>query len=300
MCAWGDFVARLLGLSDDSDDVCASDDTVPSEEHDTVPDEREFDTVRLGELSDGRVFERRERDGRTELVVDPENGVEGSDSGAAEALLDAHQRIGGFDRPSTAAIVRAYREGGADEYSDELVEFYERKVPEQFVPIIRESAVLRVAEEEAGLSYEEVRRRRKEMTKYDDAALELSALCSSGYLDEGGLFRQQFERTVLQGTATVDDYRAEFDRVVRARPFVVYVKHGDSYENVYDNVITKSIGIGKYDWEFDEMHVRGRGERLHETVRRVAGYLESEHSGVDLHRERDGRDLLARLDPETL
>jgi len=112
--------------------------------------------------------------------------------------------------------------------------------------------------------------------KFDDLAMNLPSLCSAGYFDEGGLFRDVYRELQSDHEA----YQELFNELVRHRPFVIFVRGGTGASEIYDLIIRKSHHLAELDTGFEEIHVRGIGPSAHEKIISGREILEEKHSDV--------------------
>jgi hypothetical protein len=332
MCHWDNFLGDLFSSSDDDDGTQGRDEDQPPladdaspykystgqslemnqspEKPDNLPDQSQYDVVSIAKLDDGDIYKVDTVNKRKVLFIDPKNAGAARQSDAKAAIRDGKEKTGGLSPPESHPLIAAYR-GGGEEYMDSLEEFYNRKVPPRFVEMIKDAALLRYAEAYDSLSLLDVRERKAEMTKYGDEALNVASFCSSGFFDIDGLFQEKYRERVLDDSDTEDDYRDTFIRVVRAAPFVVFVKSDqqsayysgenlEPHKQVYDDAFQKSRYIDEYTWNFEYMQVRGTGPSAHPIVRETCRYFREHHEDLDNSLEEESRDLVFKFDPDTL
>ena len=330
MCSWENFLENLFSASDGSDGTQNEDGSPLADDEspykyttgkilgkdqspvrpDYLPDQSEYDVVTIAALDDNSIYEVESINEREVLYIDPENAGAANQSDAKAAIRDGKEKTGGLSPPESQPLITAYHKGG-EEYMKSLEDFYERKIPPRFVEMIKDAALLRFAEAYDNLSLLDVRKRKAEMTKYGDEALNVASFCSAGFFDVDGLFQKKYRERVLNGSHTEEDYRDAFIQTVRAAPFVVFVKVDqqcagcsdeglEPYKQVYDEALQKSRHIDEYTWDFGQIQIRGTGPNTHPIVREASRYFKANHEDLDWHLAEEERDLIFKFDPNTL
>lgn len=292
---WSDFLSTLKGNDPTDDDEEAH---VNDLEGDLFPDE--YDRVVFDDLPPGDIYRVRKSNDKYILIIDLSEADDEHWERAKSELREQFETAGGISVGSASPIVTAYRSEETQDYIERICGFYEDKLSPRILRMIRESLVLRIATDAGEFSYEEVRRRKRQISKYGDEGFSIASLCSAGYLDEGQFFWNLYEKLVTQGTYSTEDYEDIFLRLVKIQPFVVFVKYGDSPNEVYDNVVRKSIMLSDFDIDISFIDIRGMGDKNWATIRQAVDTLEEHHESLAYEEFQDDEELVIRVDPDSL
>lgn len=290
---WSDFLSALTG-NNSSDNGGNAD---PPNGEGLLPND--YDRVVFGDLPPGDIYRVREEKGEIILIVDISEADSGDWEAAKPALLEEFTKSGGISVGTASPIVSAFRSEEGQQYIRKIISFYEEKVPPRILTMIRESLVLRLAMESDNLQYEEVQRRKRQIAKYGDEGFAIASLCSAGYLDEGRIFWDLYHSLVAEGDYTEDDYENIFLKLVRELPFVVFVKYEDKPQDIYDNVVGKSIAIDSLDY-IQFLDVRGMGERNQAKIHRAIEMLEEYHENIEYEKYETDDELVVRVQPTSV
>lgn len=233
--------------------------------------------VEIGSVSGEKAYLIEEEQNR--LIIDPQRGDwEESREKLKEVWVEKN-------RVFTESAFDLYISMEANKQDiEDVCEFFEPPVlqPKQH-RMLEEAYHVSTYFAEFDVSYDEEQRRRRQLgDKFDDLAMNLPSLCSAGYLDEGGLFRDMYREFEPDHEA----YQELFDKFVKYRPFVVFVRGNTAASEIYDLIIQKSRHLDDIGSEFDNVHipgiihVRGIGPTTREKIMSGQKILRERHSDV--------------------
>lgn len=297
---WQEFLSTLAGSDTSAEDE--TEESNPDSNNDVggklFPDE--FDKVIVDELPPGELSKVKKIEEEYVLVVDVAQADPEDWETAKTELREQFAEAGGISVETASPIVSAYRNEEGQQYIDKLCGFYEDKVPPRILTMIRESLVLRLATESGGLSYEEVRRRKRQIAKYGDEGFAIASLCSAGYFDEDRFFWNLYDEEFAGSRHPQKDYEETVLQLVRDLPFVIFVKHEDRPQDIYDEILRKSIQSSDYDPEIEFVDVRGMGRDNRNTIKRTKESIDEYHEDVGYDSFEKDQELVIRIDPNTL
>lgn len=234
-------------------------------------------SVEIGPVSAEKAYLIDEKQNR--VVIDPQRGDwEESKSELKEVWTE--------DSPAgTEDAFELYLSMEANKRDvEDVCEFFEPPIlqPKQH-GMLEKAYHVSIYFSEFDVSYDEEQRRRDQLTdNYDDLARNLPSLCSAGYLDEGELFRQMY----YEFEPDYEAYQRFFDKLVRHRPFVIFVRSNTIASEIHDLIDSKSNHLDRLSSEFNNIQtptaieVRGIGSSAHEKIMSGREMLEEEHPDV--------------------
>ncbi|WP_141213588.1 hypothetical protein [Halorubrum sp. C191] len=292
----------MSGAADGRGQEDASVKGIPVDRDQINPDS--IDSLHICENNSGHVFLLNDSNENVELFVDPENVEDESREESLRVFWELHSAFDGFIIDALANYILAYKRGNGDEYIDRVCQFYEGKVPHEYLMMIEDSMMLRLGTEEFDSTLDEIRDRKRQIkeTYENHDAYAVASLCSAGYLDRGGLFWTLYEEKIKNGEYTDSDYEEWFLKYVRKTPFVVFVKREDSAMDVYDALIGRSWRMHRYDVDFDYIHIRGRGPDNHKTINEMLTSKEitENHPNLIYEKEIVDGELIVNIDPNSI
>jgi len=288
-------------------DVVAGDD-VDSEyaivtEGDTIPVD-DVERVIPGKLSGDAPLEVQA--GGRELVIDPQN-LEPNDEW--EDVVKPGLRAGweverSVSMRSAYPILLQAERNVTDEKIAEIVGFFSGMILTNDLLLLKSSLTIdraMNADGATGMADDELKRRKRQLAeKYHEAAFSLPSLCSSGYFDEGKLFRHVYERMDELDEFDVDDYDTVFRRLITHKPFVAYVQNSQPVEELEDIVRGKLNRLSQYDVPLPYVDVRGIGRSNHQKIRAVMDTLDAEFSDLEYDERLGDGELIARIEADSI
>ncbi|WP_216086539.1 hypothetical protein [Halovivax ruber] len=151
---------------------------------------------------------------------------------------------------------------------------------------------------------EEYERRGKLGDKYDTPAQNVPSLCSAGYFEEHGLFRDIYDQ--LSDSDTQDkDFQDLFNDLIRNRPFVIFVSGGAdlSVGELRYLVLQKSNHLDTLPVDIEYIHVRGMGHGPEEKVSELKQVLDEggARQMMDINRKENGpNELVLAIDSSSI
>jgi len=225
------------------------------------------------------------------LVVDPRRG---DWEESKEELKEAWVKN---DRVFTETAFELYlsMEANKDDVED-VCEFFEPPVLQlNQYKMLEEAYHVSIYFSKFDVSYDEEQRRRAQLgDDFGELAMNLPSLCSAGYFDKGGLFRDVYD----QVEPDYETFQNLFNELVKHRPFVVFVEGTTGASEIYDMIIRKSLHLDELDLGIEYIHVRGIGSR--EKINSVREMLEENHPGVSRAQMMHSGEIALAIDNETL
>lgn len=286
-----DFFKNFLGqstLPTELHPFTGSPDSSADEEGTDRPGIEEF-SVEIGSVYGEQAYLIQEEQRR--IVVDPMRGDwEESKEELKEVWVEN-------DRVYTETAFELYlsMRANKDDVKD-ICEFFEPPVLQlkQYM-MLEESYHVSIYFSEFDVPYDEEQKRRAQLgNDFGELAMNLPSLCSAGYFDEGGLFRDIYHQ-VEPDHETFQDL---FNDLVKHRPFVVFVEGDTGASEIYDMVIRKSLHLDELDLEVEYIHIRGIGSP--EKINSVREMLEENHSGVSCTQMAHRGEMVLAIHNETL
>lgn len=264
----------------------------------------EIERVVFGRLSGDAPLDLR--DGGDELVIDQENlaGDNEWEEVVKPRLKAGWEDEGAVSTQSAYPILRQAERNVTDEQIAEIEAFFRDKIFSADFRLLQSSLTIdRVMNAESGarMSDEELRNRKRELAeKYHDAAYSLPSMCTSGYFDEGELFRQVYAKMESREGDDVDDYDSVFRKLISNKPFVAYARDSQSVEELTDIVLGKIRRLPNYDVPLPYIDIRGIGKSNHQKIRSAMDAVEDEHGSLDYDEEVGDRELIVRISGESI
>ena len=151
---------------------------------------------------------------------------------------------------------------------------------------------------------EEYERRGKLGDKYGSAAQNVPSLCSAGYFEKHGLFRDLYGQLSDSSTRN-EDFQDLFDDLVRHRPFVIFVRGGSKLgtDELRRRISQNAAHLDKLPVDIDYLHVRGMGGEPKEKISDLKGRLDEEGAKQmsEVNRKENGpNELVLAIDTDSL
>lgn len=264
----------------------------------------EIERIVPGRLSGEAPLELREN--KNELVIDPEN-LQGQDEweGVVKPGLKA-----GWEEKKAVSTKRAYpillqaERNISDEKISNIKEFFEEKIFTNDYLLLQSSLTLdraMNADDEERMTDEELKRRKRNLAdKYHDAAFSLPSMCTSGYFDEGELFRQVYTEMQDNSEYDVDNYDSVFRKMILRKPFVAYAKDSQSEEELVDIIRGKIARLPSYNMPLPYLDIRGIGNQNHQKIRTAMETIEDEHNEIEYDERLGDDELIVRIDADSI
>lgn len=264
----------------------------------------EIERIVPGKLSGDAPLELRE--GKNELVIDPEN-LEGEDEW--EEVVKPGLKAG-WEEEKVLSTRRAYpillqaERNITDEKISDIKDFFDGKIFSSDYLLLQSSLTLdraMNADEGTGMTNDELKRRKRNLAeKYHDAAFSLPSMCTSGYFDDGELFRQVYQEMEESPDHSVSNYDSVFRTMIVHKPFVAYAKDSQSASELTDIVLGKIARLPDYDIPLPFIDVRGIGRSNHQKIRAAMESIEERYDSIE-YDERIGDDeLIVRIDAASI
>jgi len=240
-----------------------------------------------------------------EIVIDPQNlQREEWDEVVKPGLKEGWNEERSVSTPSAYPILLQAERNVTDEKIQEIKRFFQSKIFTSDYLLLQSSLTLdraMNAESEEGMTDAELKRRKRELAdKYHDAAFSLPSLCTSGYIDEGNLFREVYREMEEDAAYDVDDFDVAFRKLIRNKPFVAYAHNRQSEEELTDIVRGKIDRHGQYDVPLPYIDVRGIGRQNHQKIREVMATIDDEYEDLEYDEHVGDDELIARIDASTI
>jgi hypothetical protein len=264
----------------------------------------EIDRVVQGKLSGEAPLELREE--KSELVIDPEN-LEGEDEW--EEVVKPGLKAG-WREERAVSTKRAYpillqaERNITDEKINDIKEFFDGKIFSSDYLLLQSSLTLdraMNADDGTGMTNDELKRRKRNLAeKYHDAAFSLPSMCTSGYFDDGELFRQVYEEMDESTEHSVSNYDSVFRKMITHKPFVAYAKDSQSASELTDIVRGKIARLPNYDIPLPFIDVRGIGRSNHQKIRAAMESIEEECEKIEYDERVGDEELIVRIDAASI
>lgn len=188
---------------------------------------------------------------------------------------------------------------------DEVMEFFDPILTPSQSSMLEEAYHLSKYFDNFDVDSEEEHARRGDLSdKYDDAAMNVPSLCSAGYFEKLGLFRDLYDQLSESDTQD-EDFQDLFDKLIRHRPFVVFVKGGTGLGvgELRDLISQKSNHLDKLSVDIDYIHVRGIGGSSHRKIKNLRDELDKEGAKqvTEVNRKENGpNELVLAVDVSSI
>ena len=297
-----DIEGDLIQGDEVSGDQISADYAIKSGE--TVVPINKIERVVPGELPGEAPVELREK--RNELIIDPENLEEPEewDTVVKPGLKKGWREEGAVSTREAYPILLQAERNVNDEKISGIKDFFSDKIFTSDYLLLQSSLVIdraMNAEEGEWMTDEELKQRKQELAeKYHDASYSLPSMCTSGYFDEGELFRQVYQKMGREPQYDVDDYDSVFRKMILHKPFVAYAMNSQSEKELLDIVLGKISRLSDYDIPLPYVDVRGIGKSNHQKIRNVMEAVEEQHEGVKYDERVGDEELVVRIDAQSI
>jgi len=246
------------------------------------------------------------REAKNELVIDPENL---HDENEWEEVVKPGLKAGwkaerAVSTRSAYPILLQAERNIDDEKIADIKDFFANRIFTSDYLLLQSSLTIdraMNADDEEGMTNEELKRRKRNLAdKYHNAAFSLPSMCTSGYFDEGELFRRVYDQMDERQEYDVDNYDSVFRKMILGKPFVAYAKDSQSSEELTDIVRGKIARLPNYDIPLPYIDIRGIGRSNHQKIRTAMESVEDERTEIE-YDERVGEDeLVVRIDADSI
>lgn len=264
----------------------------------------EIERVVPGKLSGDAPLELRED--RKELIIDPAN-LEDPDEWeeiVKPGLKAGWKEEGAVSTRGAYPILLQAERNVTDEKISDIKDFFSDKIFTSDYLLLQSSLVIdraMNAEEGEGMTDEELKRRKRQLAnKYHDAAYSLPSMCTSGYFDEGELFRQVYWKMDENPKYDTADYDSVFRKMILRKPFVAYAMNTQSEEELMDIVLGKISRLSNYDIPLPYIDVRGIGKSNHQRIRNVMEMIETEYEEIEYDERVGDEELVVRINADSI
>jgi len=264
----------------------------------------EIDRIVVGKLPGDVPVELRENN--EELVLDAETlENQGEWEGISKpGLKSGWEEEGAVSTESAYPILLQAERNITDEKIIEIKAFFERKVFTSDYLLLQSSLTIDQvmnAADRSGWSNEELKSRKQQLAnKYHDAAFTLPSLCTSGYFDEDGLFREVYETMTEREEYDVSNYDSVFRTMISDRPFVAYARESLSENELIDIIRGKINRLPSYDIPLPYIDVRGIGSSNHQKIRTAMETIEEENENIVYDERVGNEELVVRIDADSI
>lgn len=242
-------------------------------------------------------------DGSNEAVLDidaiPENKRDEVQAQLREGRLEQGQISSNSAYEKTREI-----EGQTDNSRiHETLEFFEPKISDEHLDILRSALVLREVfeDDEVYLSRQEVNRWRSDIReKHGPDAFSITNLCTAGYFDQGRYLRELYQEMKESDDWKEGDYQEIFEDIVENEPFTVFVSRGDDDHHLKERVYEKLGKCQKYDVDVSFIDVRGMGKANRRKIERLLYDMDGELDDIEYREGIRGGEFVARIDTESV
>lgn len=264
----------------------------------------EINRIVVGELPGDVPVELR--DNNEELVLDAET-VEKQrewEEVSKPGLKAGWEEEGAVSTESAYPILLQAERNITDEKITEIKSFFEGKIFTSDYLLLQSSLTIDQvmnAGDEPGWSDEELKSRKRQLAdKYHDAAFTLPSLCTSGYFDADGLFREVYETMAENEEYDVSNYDSVFRTMISKRPFVAYARESLSEIELTDIIRGKINRLPSYDIPLPYIDVRGIGRSNHQKIRTAMETIEAESGGIEYDERVGNEELVVRIDADSI
>lgn len=260
----------------------------------------EIDRVVLGQLSGDSPLKLRNNN--RELIIDPEHLKEQDEwkEIAKPALKEGWIETGAVSTKRAYPILLQAERNITDEKISNIKGFFSGKIFTSDYQLLQSSLTIdRImnADKDVGMTDEELKQRKRQLAnKYHEGAFSLPSMCTSGYFDEGELFRQVYEEMDENAEYDVGDYDSVFRKMVMNKPFVAYAMDSQSTEELTDIIHGKISRLPNYNIPIPYIDIRGIGTTNHQKIRTAMESIEEEYSEIEYDERVGDRELIVRID----
>jgi hypothetical protein len=264
----------------------------------------EIERVVPGQLSGDAPIQIRD-DGE-ELIIDPENLEDENEweEVVKPGLKSGWENERAVSTRSAYPILLQAERNVTDEQIAEIKDFLRGKILTTDYRLLQSALTIdRAMNADAGarMSDAELKDRKRELAeKYHDAAYSLPSMCTSGYFDEGELFRQVYWEMEEQPEYDTDDYDTVFRKLISNKPFVAYARDSLSVEELTDIVLGKIRRLPNYDIPLPYIDIRGIGQSNHQNIRSAVDAVEEEYGTLDYDEEVGDGELIVRISADSI
>lgn len=266
-----------------------------------------YEDVLNADLEDGKYADVQDRNGSPYLIFDTDNIPEEVILSNSEVFKALHKRCNGFALEHRRGIAKVMKQD--DNPIDEILNRLQGRIPSRFLPVLEEALVLRELEREQNLHQETVYQWRGEIaSKYSDRghdpddAQNLISLCSTGYLDQGDVFDEMYDKYVANGGKSKSDYQHLMGTYVSKNPFAVFVRsNGRTIDEICSDTKDKLDIIHRWECSPGFVEICGKGSSTYGDVNEVKEKLERNFEGsIKTRHNPHLEQLLVRFEPTVL
>lgn len=264
----------------------------------------EIDRIVVGDLPGDVPVELRENN--EELVLDSKTlEKQGQwEDVSKPGLKSGWEKEGTVSTESAYPILLQAERNITDEKIAEIKSFFEGKIFTSDYLLLQSSLTIdRVmnARDKPGWTDEELKSRKRQLAdKYHEAAFTLPSLCTSGYFDENGLFREVYETMVEFDEYDASNYDSVFRTMISKRPFVTYARESLSENELTDIIRGKINRLPEYEIPLPYIDVRGIGRSNHQKIRTAMETIEEEHESIEYDERVGNEELVVRIDANSI
>ena len=143
-----------------------------------------------------------------------------------------------------------------------ITAYFDDHLPKQEVDLLRRCLYLRLEWEDEDTytdSRQMTSRKASLRREYDDRAIIVSNLASSGYYDKNGYIRRIFEKIETDHSITPSEYLDVYREILRDQPFSVFVSGQDNVPEIKGKMISKYNALDTYMVDLDFVDIRAQG-----------------------------------------
>lgn len=226
---------------------------------------QDFENYLISRLPKDRYATIKEIDGIKTIIIDTIEIPDAVLFEHQEEFIEAFSQMGGLAIEDTTGIAPSLDD------ASEVYDLNEARLPRQLLPVFEESLVLRGVERRKNLSRGIIYDWRGDIAdnysrsgRNPQDAQNLISLCSTGYFDEGELFDQMYNESVVQGDWSIQEYKRAIANYVKNNPFAVFVRaDGMSAREVYHTTRGKIEEIDDFPRSPGYVEICGKGSAAH-------------------------------------
>lgn len=273
--------------------------TYAIESDDNIIPISELNRIVVGELPGEVPMELRENN--EELVLDSETlDRQGEWEEVSKPGLKSGWEEEGFVATESAYPILLQAERNiTDEKITEIKDFFEGKIFTTDYLLLQSSLTIDQvmnARDEPGLTNDELRSRKRQLAnKYHDAAFTLPSLCTSGYFDQGEIFRDVYETMAGHDEYDVSNYDSVFRMMISNRPFVAYARESLSENELADIIRGKINRLPNYEIPLPYIDIRGIGNSNHQKIRTAMETVTEENEDIEYDERVGDEELVVRI-----
>lgn len=193
-------------------------------------------------------------------------------------------------------------EEGYDEDIDDVLDYFDGYLSDQYLTIIEAGLYLDILIEEENIPKKEIRKKKRDIaTRHGPDAYYLASLAAAGYFHPNGGLRDLFVSMGLNKQYDKYNFQQELEGLVDDKILCVFVEEDKDIPTVTQEVRGRLARYQRRDPIHEWLDVRGIGNNCIEIIDGVVDNLEEEYIGIDYDRwTEDGYRATVRIHPHSL